>query len=81
MNASLVKLSFFLILLVCASGLKFETKNQDAKINDGTCKTTDDCGSCVCGQNGCRCCICVSGQCICTNVGGHGSMSHANAIH
>ncbi|CAL0310445.1 unnamed protein product [Lupinus luteus] len=77
MNPSLVKLSFFLTLLVFASGLKFE--NEDAKINDGPCKTTDDCGRCNCKRDGgCVCCVCVSGQCFCTNIGGPPSLSHAN---
>ncbi|CAL0310444.1 unnamed protein product [Lupinus luteus] len=67
MNASLVSFSFFLILLVFASGAKFEIERQDSQINGVDCKVNSDCSGCICGRNA-HCACCDTGTCVCFRI-------------
>ncbi|XP_019455355.1 PREDICTED: uncharacterized protein LOC109356495 [Lupinus angustifolius] len=67
MNASLVKLSFFLMLIAFASGMKFEIERQDSETNGVDCKVRSNCEGCICGKlTPCSCCN--DGACVCFRI-------------
>ncbi|XP_019456501.1 PREDICTED: uncharacterized protein LOC109357178 [Lupinus angustifolius] len=67
MNASLVKFSFYLMLLLFASGIKFEIERQDSKNKGGECKITTNCDGCICGRTS-HCTCCDPGVCVCFRI-------------
>ncbi|KAE9604979.1 hypothetical protein Lalb_Chr10g0092281 [Lupinus albus] len=71
MGKYLVVMSFFILFLVLASGLKIESENRegDSAVDNKACKSDQECGGCPPCEVDCLkpCCLCLRGRCKCSN--------------
>ncbi|CAL0318785.1 unnamed protein product [Lupinus luteus] len=70
MGKSLSITSFFVLLLVLASGLNIESEDQQVNsgVDNKPCKSDQECGTCPPFDPGNfkPCCLCLRGKCQCT---------------